>query len=465
LYKSDGLFLEEIERISKIFKSLIKEKNVKIFSHIDADGISSASIISKVLAREKVNFELKIIKQLTNEEIKNIKINEDDFLVLTDFGSGQLDQLNEILNKTQVLVIDHHEPKRIEHLNLFHLNPLIFDEEEVSSSMISYLFSKSISLRNTDLIDLAVVGAIGDEQDENWEFKGLAKKILEEAETIGKMTVTKGLRLYGRTTRPIHKILERSFDPLIPNISGSESNAVQFLSELGIEVKEHEEWRKLKDLSLEEQQRLASAIIIERLRSKHSDAENIFGDIYSITGRPEELQDAREFATLLNACGRLGRTDIGIKLCLGDLNAVSDALCLLEEYRKQISDIINWVRENEVILTKDFGIYLFGKDVIPETLIGTITSILLNSNLIDTNRPIFGFADAQNEKIKISARVSRDLKIINLGKIISDISKEVEGEGGGHEFSAGALISKGKEDKFVQLIESRLGELFGKKEN
>ncbi|MDI6798837.1 MAG: DHH family phosphoesterase [Candidatus Aenigmarchaeota archaeon] len=458
------MFLEEIGRIAKIFKSLIKEKRVRIFSHLDADGICSASIISKTLIREGTNFELKILKQLTREEIKNLRIRESDFLVLTDFGSGQLDLLRDLLDRAQVLVIDHHESKAIEHLNLFHLNPLIFNEEEISSSMVSYLFAKSVDIKNADLIDLAIVGAVADEQDEKWEFRGLAKRILEEAETIGKIVVTKGLRLYGRITKPIHKTLEHSFDPIIPGISGSESNAVQFLSELGIAVREDDEWKRLKDLTLEEQKTLASAIIIERLRSKHSDAEDIFGDIYTISGRPEELQDAREFATFLNACGRFGKADIGIRICLGDLEAVSDALCVLEEYRKLIGEIINWIRENEAILTKDFGVYLFGKNFIPETLIGTITSILLNSNLIDTNKPIFGFAETDSGEVKVSARVSRDFKLINLGKIVSDASRQVEGEGGGHVSSAGALIPKGKEDKFVQAIEDMLGETFGKRE-
>lgn len=460
------MFLEEVERVAKIFKSLIKEKYVKIISHIDSDGICAASIITKMIAEENVNFELKIIKQLTTDEVSKLRVSKNDILVLTDFGSGQLDLLKDILNRTQILILDHHEPKELNNLNLFHLNPLIFHEEEIPSSMIAYLFAKNIDTKNTDLVDLAIVGAVADEKEEKWEFKGLAKKILEEAEIIGKITVLKGLRLYGRSTRPIHKSLEFSFDPFIPGISGSESAAVQFISELGISIKDDGEWKKLKDLTTEEQQRLASAIILERLRSKHSDAEDIFGDIYLISGRPEEVQDAREFATLLNACGRMGRYDIAIKICLGDLKSLEESFDILSRYRKSISEIIGWIRENKSsILTTNSATYLFGGNKIPETMVGTIVSILLNSNLIDTNKPIFGFAETVDGKLKISARVSKDLKIVNLRDIISNVAKQVEGEGGGHHFASGGLIPKDKQEEFVKLVDNKLGELFGYKEN
>jgi len=457
------LFLEELDRISKIFRSIIEEKRLKLVCHHDADGLCSASILVKMLLRENVNFELRIVKQLTIKDIKNLDVNEDDILVLADLGSGQLNFLKDVMERTQILVLDHHEPQKIKSLNLFHLNPMLYGES-ISSSMICYLFAKSLNLKNTDLIDLAIIGAVGDKFDENWELKGeISKKILKEAETISKITILKGLRLYGRFERPIHKTLEYSFDPFIPGISGSESNSIQFLSELGLKLKEHGEWRKLKDLSLDEQQKLASAIIIERLRAKRSDAINIFGEIYSINGRPEELQDAREFATLLNACGRLRRHDVAIRLCLNDLTAIEISKEILSEYRRIISESIGWIRErDDAVLTTDFATYLFCEDEVPDTIIGTITSIFLNSNLVDTNKPIFGFANTDDNMVKISTRASRNLDI-NLRNIIVKAVDKFGTEGGGHEKAAGALIPKGKEKEFANIVDNILSGLHGKK--
>lgn len=456
------MLLEEIYKISKIFEALIKEKNIKIVSHLDADGLTSASIIAKMLLRKNVNFELRIVKQLVSGMVKDLQIDENDILILTDCGSGQLNLLKKIVEKTQILILDHHEPQKISNLNLFHLNPLLFGEEEISSSILCYLFAKAVDVKNMDLIDLAIVGAVGDELDEKWEFTGFARKILKEAEDIGKVTILKGLRLYGRSTRPVHKALEHSFDPFIPGVSGSESAAVQFLSELGIEIKNDDEWKKLKDLTIDEQKKLASAIIIERLRVKHPEVTDIFGEIYLLSGLPEEIQDAREFATLLNACGRLGKYETAIELCLNDLTAIGDVDEILNEYRRKISEGMEWIRGNDVIKATDNATYIFCEDKVLDTIIGTLTSIFLNSNLIDSGKPVFGFAESDG-KIKVSARASKDLKQINLKEIIVYAIEQLQAEGGGHEFAAGALISKEDKDKFVKIVDKKTGETIGSK--
>lgn len=455
------MLLEEIDKISKIFSSLIKEKNVKIVSHLDADGLTSGSIIARMLLREDSSFELRIVKQLVDDTIKDLKIDENDFLILTDLGSGQLNLLKGILEKTQILILDHHEPERLNHLNLFHLNPLLFGKEEISSSMLCYLFAKSVDIKNIDLIHLAIVGAVGDEIDENWKFTGFARKILKEAENVGKVVILKGLRLYGRS-RPVHKALEYSFNPFIPGISGSESGAVQFLSELGITIKDDDEWRALKELTIEEQKRLASAIIIERLRGKQSDAADIFGEIYLLSELPEEIQDAREFATLLNACGRLGKYETAIELCLNDLTAIKNSDSILTEYRKKISEGIELIRNGDVIKTTENATYIFCADKVLDTMIGTLTSISINSNLVNTDKPVFGFADS-NGSVKVSARASRKLKQINLKEIIVYAMEQLHAEGGGHKFAAGALIQKKDKDKFVEIVDKKIGEILGSK--
>ncbi|MEM5836456.1 MAG: DHH family phosphoesterase [Candidatus Aenigmatarchaeota archaeon] len=458
------MFLEEIERVSKIFKSIINEKKAKIISHIDADGLTSAAILSKMLLRLGQNFELKIVKQLTENVVKKIKFTDKDFFIFSDLGSGQLNFLKQFLEKTEVFILDHHEPEMLKDDNLFHLNPLLFDEEEISSSMICYLFAKNVSIQNTDLIDLAIVGAVGDEQDEGWKLRGLARKILEEAEAVGKIAVSKGIRLYGRNTKPIHKSLEQSFDPFIPGITGSESNAVQFLSELGISVKENGEWKKLKDLTIEEQQKLASAIILERLKFSQPNAVDIFGEIYTILDREEELQDAREFATILNACGRTGNADIGIKICLGSSN-IEEIWEILEEYRKQISEGIKLLKEGNIVFSTPNANFILAGNKIKDTLIGTITSIALNSNIFDSKKPIFGIAESEDNCLKISARLPKDIKNINLREVLYYATKLLKGEAGGHTHAAGALIDKNLQNDFVNIVDKKLGEMFGEEKS
>jgi len=59
-----NLFLREVERIAKIFKSAIQDKHIRVFAQFDTDGITSAAIMTKVLIREGKNFELRFYKQL-----------------------------------------------------------------------------------------------------------------------------------------------------------------------------------------------------------------------------------------------------------------------------------------------------------------------------------------------------------------------------------------------------------------
>lgn len=451
---NENLFFEEIDRISKIVKTLINEKSVKLISHYDADGISSASIMIKALMRENVEFELRIIKQLTEERIENLIIDDDQFLILSDLGSGQIDNLWPILDKTQILILDHHDPIRKDHMNLFHINPLLFSEEEISASMVCYLFAKSLNVKNTDLIDLGIVGAIGDIMDEKWELRGIGRDILEEAEMLGKISVEKGLRLYGRNSRPLYKSLEYSSDTHIPNITGSESNAVQFISELGIEMKDNGKWRRLKDLTIDEQKKLASAIIVERLKHGQEDADDVFGEIYNIVGRPEEIQDVREFATLLNACGRTGNFYVGIRLCLGDLSALKKSWDISKEYRRMISRGINWVRKGNADEYDDI-VVINGEGRIPDSVIGTVSSITLSSGLFDGDKIVLGFADGGDGKLKVSSRMPRDLRV-NLRDILVEASSKVGGEAGGHPFAAGAFIDLDKKQEFIKIIRNKI---------
>ncbi|OGW53639.1 MAG: hypothetical protein A2Y81_06580 [Nitrospirae bacterium RBG_13_43_8] len=455
--RSDDLFLDAIEKTAKIIKPILKEKKVKLLTQFDTDGLTSASIIMKMLLREDVNFESRVYKQLTSDVIGELSVGENDFLILTDFGSGQLKLLEKIIEKTHVLVLDHHEPVEFTHMNLFHINPMLFGEDELSSSIIAYLIAKFVNIKNTDLIDLAITGAVADFVDEKWEFSGFAKKVLIEGETISKISVTKGLRLYGRN-RPVHQSLAYSFDPFIPGISGSESHAVQFLSEIGIPLKSGGEWKRIKDLSIEEQQRLTSAIIRERIGSSEV-AEDIFGDIYTILGRPEELQDVREFSTLINSCGRTDNSSIGIRLCLGDYSILDKSTDVFTKYRRMISDGLSILRERKKIIHKtEFATYIMAGSSIPETVIGTISSIALSSNLVEP-KPLFGLADSENGHVKVSARLPRDSKI-NLREVLVQAVERLGGnaEAGGHALAAGAYIPKTKEYEFITIVDKILGD-------
>jgi single-stranded-DNA-specific exonuclease len=135
----------------------------------------------------------------------------------------------------------------------------------------------------------------------------------------------------------------------------------------------------------------------------------------------------------------------------------------MAEYRRLLADGMNWVRDNPDSVRKTpLATYIRLGSAIPSTLIGTVTSIFLNSNLIDASKPVFGMAD-DNGKVKVSARTSKNINI-NLRYVILNVTRKMHAEGGGHRHAAGAYIEKGKEQEFQELIEKELGEQNGDKE-
>jgi RecJ-like exonuclease len=452
------LFLDEVERVAKIFGELIRKKHVRVYAQFDADGITSASIIVKTLLRIGGNFELRILKQLNSKTVNEITFNEGDLVILLDMGSGQIDLLKSIIERTNVLIIDHHEPIRYEHPNLFHLNPLLFgeDSEKYSTSIIAFIFSKFVNTKNIDLIDLAIVGAIGDRREENIKV-GAIGEILEEAKTLGFVNVVEDLKFFG-SDKPLFKVLAYSLEPFLPTIYGNEAAAMQFLLDLGINVKNGDEWKKLNNLSEEEKIKLADGIIREKLG--FVDFSEIFGDVFILLKRPEFLNDSREFSTLINACSRLDNSDIALRLCLGDYSVYNKTLENLEEYRKQIAKAISII-ENGKIIEEENGIFILGEKDISDKLIGTIVSIFLNSK--NSNKPIFGLAyDEVSDMIKVSAR-KKAMKNLNLKQILVSVANEIGGEAGGHKNAAGAYIPYGKEKEFIEKVNLLIGEMNAKK--
>jgi len=448
------LFLEEVFRIAEVVKSELRKRVVKLIAQFDADGLASAAIVSKMLLHEGINFELRIVKQLTPEEVDMLTEDKGKFLVFLDCGSGQLDKLRELLEETRILVIDHHLPASYKHENLLHINPLFFGESELSASLVAYAFAKCFDQKNTDLVDLAIIGAVGDGQDEDPNFMESLKKIVSEEDLSSKVSLTKGIKIYGRSTRPIFKSLAYTFDPFIPGISGSESNAVQFLSDIGIPLKDGDEWRTLNDLTIDEQRKLASAIVLERLNMAGS-VEEVFGNVYTLIGYPPEFQDVRELSTVINACSRLGCPEIALRICLGDFSVTEKTKEFLEEYRRIISDALSFFREGAQVSRENANFFVAGKDV-RDTIIGTIISIALRSNLVEKEKPVFGFADFDEKTVKVSARAFKGLNV-DLAQVLTKAASMVGGWGGGHKYAAGAFIPKGKEKEFIDAVNNLLG--------
>ena len=488
------------EKLSKLNKDLEKAKtflldNIKeidspihIYTHLDADGLSSGAILGKALYRESLPFQITVLRQLEKSEIQNIsnKIRDNNgFLIFCDLGSGQYLELqkNLIKNKnfTSFLILDHHLPQDISnkeeidsireiHRNTssWHINPYFFDidgSKEISAAGLCYYFSKCLNSLNLDLSPIAIVGAIGDIQNQyiNKSFQGLNSLILEDAKNSGLIEVVNDLNF--SALRPINEAIAYSSEIKLPGLTKNAAKTLVFLKTLGILIENSEgNVKTLNELNQAEKQKISSAII--EYASLKLDLEPSYIINKLIINRyilkeeviHSELHDAREFSYLLNACGRTYNASLGIAIAMGDRKEIyKQSKEVRQNYRKLLQESLYWIENKEKIQQKEYIQYFFGENVIPESIIGTITSILIFENIhgIDKSKPIFGLAKRKDENVyKVSGRAHEKIvkKGVNLSEAIREacIHLSLDVLGGGHPPAAGTKIPVDAVESFLE---------------
>lgn len=465
-----------------IANRILASKSVVVASHIDADGISAAAVASSALDRAKIRHEVVFLKKLDEEAIADLNSRAKDSLVwLTDLGSAYASQFD----PSNTVITDHHElgEKKAggaqttlqSFEKLPHLNPHLFGyagARDVSGAGLAYLVSVEMDKENERLVNLPIIGAIGDMQDqEARRLTGINAKIVEAGAKGGRMKRSVDLRFFGTETRTLPKLIEYATDPLLPGLTGNPPACEEFYRMLKIETATPNGNRHWSDLSQSEKRRALNALsrlLLENGGTEKS-VERLTGEVYTF---PEErkgspTREAREFATLLNSCGRNDMADLGMLIAKGDRGEAFDrALALLREHRENIANALYYVRELGV--SQDGSIQHFHcADQVKDTIVGAIVGILLSSGEVDRSKPLLGFAVSKEPsgefKIKVSARGTYDLveRGLNLSTAIREAAQAVGGIGGGHNVAAGATLPLGKEDEFLALLEKRVREQMG----
>ncbi len=467
-----------IEKAKLIADRILSNEKVHIVSHIDADGIASASIAYRALERAEKDVSVEFVKQLDGNEIKKIKGQEHPLVWFTDLGSGQMSSLKGM----NCVITDHHEPENDSEpteikdrgnilsycASIMELNPHNFGldgAKEISGSGTTYLVAKQMDKENKDLSKLAVIGAVGDLQaSEEGRLVGMNRDILDDGVEEGVIEIKKDTTLYGLESRPLHKVLEYASDPILPGLTGDESSCVNFLVENDITLKEDNDWRRWHDLTKDEKRKILSELA-RKILSKGFPPENVtcmIGEIYILPGEEPGtmLHQAKEFSTLLNSCGRYEKGMIGLKVCLDDRDEyLKKAEKLLKGHQKILVDCLNYV-ESIGVEERDFIQFFHGEDRIPDTVVGTVAGMVLSSGDVDKKLPILAFADSEERGgVKVSSRGTKRLvdNGLDLSSAMSECAEKVGGEGGGHDIAAGALIPEGKEEEFIDIVEQKIG--------
>jgi len=436
-----------------------RHESCVVVSHIDADGLTSGAIALTALQRAGLSSEIRFIKQLTSSDLEQLLNEGHELVVFTDLGSGLADQIERL--KMNAIVIDHHQPapSQLRH----HLNPHLFGidgSSKACGATSAYLFARALSRTpqgNIDLSPLAIVGAVGDMQHmKTGRLTSLNRAILRQGSAHGYLSFGADLRLFGRQTRPLFKLLEYSTDPVLPGLTGSEDACIAFLHACDIRAK-GERWRRWIDLDDDEKQRVVSNLIQHCLANgvPPARATSLVGEVYTLLTEQEgtELRDASEYSTLLNATARYECADVGLAVCLGDRDeALKRARTLLAEHRRNLVEGLRLVRERGAKRMQSFTYFDAGANI-RDTIVGIVAG--MSMSFLGNDVPVVAIAESEDGMLKVSARTTphQVRRGINLASALSKAAHVVGGSGGGHSVAAGASIPKGKKEEFLRELE------------
>jgi RecJ-like exonuclease len=321
------------------------------------------------------------------------------------------------------------------------------------------LVAEQLDLKFRPLIGLALVGALGDRQEFFSGFTGVNDLLAKRAADLEIVRQGEGLRLIGRSLKPVLECLRTSTRPYLRGLSRNPSACRSLLGDLGISHS-----ISISELQHEQERALADAIFarVGETAENEEFRHTLWGALYTNTSKQlVGPRDLREYATVLDSCANLKRPEIGFAMALGDDTAVSDALTLLSSRQEEMLGTLAWFIRNLALL-RDSGTFRYiycGSDVNPR-LMGEAISLLIESGIVSMDRPILGLVDLSPETVKVSARGTPKLAMegTNVGRAIETAAAQVGGLGGGHDVAAAARVPKQRMDEFLAKLNHTLSE-------
>ena len=443
---------------------------VAIITHLDADGITSGSIMAMALRRMGARFSLRTVSDLNSSVVEKMKADGRDFYVITDLGGGWASHLRKALGDKWV-IIDHHEITEEEILTDDGgqiLNPWKFGIDggrEVSAGGMAYMVASALDFKNRDLSAIAVVSAVADRQDQGDKksFFGLNAEILKTAQSLGLVSVDLDIILTGRETRPVHEALAYTLFHYIDGLTWNTEACYLLLKSAGIKLKnDSSRWRALAEFSQEEKSTIVEAVakFVDSSDKRVSDIllDDLIGYVYTLSreDKRSQLRDAREFSTMLNACGRIGKAGVGIAMCMGDRNmALSAGEEIMDMYKMTLRNNISTIFSEKWRLADDGKTtFVNGDGILEEGMLGAVSTLLSGSPSL-RGRLLFVRTLAKEGTYKFSSRKCLDCKSqANLGVIMRQCSNALNGAGGGHSAAAGCSIPSFALDDFIAGIKA-----------
>ncbi len=416
---------------------------VQVFSHYDADGVSSAAILAKTLMRAGKEFRVTLFTTLNDYNMDVIRNTKADCIIISDLGAYYVNQFDEM--DKDIVVLDHHtimgEAKRI-----CYANPHLYGIDGMTSgcgATMCQLFAVAMDEKNWDLVQIAFAGIAGDRQHING-LSGLNTYLLEEGVKRGYIEKITGSLI------PSGDLMSELYvctDPYIRGVSGSVEGVAKLMSDAGIA-----NGKTFMDLTEEERRKLSSLIAIKLTDQGVllDSMEEIARDRYYLK---EMKIDAELLSSILNNCGRSGIGGVGIAAGMGDERCIQEGARQNRESSKMVVE--SMLALDQRGLTQMEHIQWF--DTSDSGFTGMLCGIAMQS-IGDHTKPTIGL-NQSGDPINISSRgmFGQLDRGIDLAQAMNEACASVGGQGGGHKIAAGGSIPAGTTEQFLQNLDAIIG--------
>ena len=434
--------MSEVEKLINLAKNaaekILKYQFVRLISHNDADGLTSAGIMGQALLRAGIRFQLSIAARLDKALIEEVNgsTSSGDLVIFCDMGSGYSDLVGKVV--ADVVVLDHHKPvgespaKAVVNAHTVGID----GATDISASGTCYLVAREMGPENTDLAGLAIAGAVGDKQ----LFRTANAFILDEALKAGVVSIRKGLKV---GDGDLAEVLTYSTEPFL-DITGDPEKVREFLGGLGLSG-------RIEELSEEGVSKLVNAVALKLARQASPEAvEAVIGDIYILNR--ELVPNVYDFISILNTCGKMKVYGLAVGLCMKDPGVLEEALVLSREHQQNLALAI---REDLKKIRK--GENLWYLNTVNALSTGTLASTVVR--YLHPELPFICVNESEGI-LKVSGRGTRELvsRGLDLSFALREAAGAVGGNGGGHSVASGASIPHGTAEEFLGIADKIIGE-------
>lgn len=431
------------KKAAEMILSMPKSTKVRVISHYDADGITSAGILCRALYRKGFDFQVSVMRSPFTRGLDRVKEEENELVIFADMGSSQIETIEQF--KCKAIIIDHHQYVKSKPggKDVLQINANLCGIDgnyEACGASLSFSVAQALDPVNMDLISLALAGVMGDKQYIGG-IRGYNKAILDEALKKGFLKKSVGIKLYGDS---LVDALYYSVDPYYTGLSGNKEGIHGLLERLHLGKNV-----KTMDLNDDKKMRLHSFLLFKLI--KNGCQKNILDTIIRERYWSDMLKcELERFADLLDACGKGGNRGLGLAVCFNDKEAFNEATQLEKKYKQRILDELIQLEKQGAKEKKSIR-FFYSKD---SSLGGVIGGIATNY-ILDGEKPLLSLV-RKDDELHVSCRGNQYLvgRGLDLGFAMKEAAVRLDGHGGGHKIAAGATISSDKEEEFLEMVDA-----------